>query len=148
MSPVLVDSNVIIDVATIDPIWSIWSEPDLRRLADETALVINPLIYAEVGVRYGTPRSWRRSCRAICFDATRCLTMRRSSLAKRFECTEGVAACAPPHAAVRGYRLLTRDPRRYRGYFPTVELIAPERRRRGGTIGEVQRGRRWRCRNI
>ena len=29
------------------------------------------------------------------------------------------------HAAVSGYRLLTRDPRRYRAYFPTVELIAP-----------------------
>jgi predicted nucleic acid-binding protein len=29
------------------------------------------------------------------------------------------------HAAVRGYRLLTRDAARYRTYFPTVELIAP-----------------------
>ncbi|MGH6944482.1 MAG: type II toxin-antitoxin system VapC family toxin, partial [Geminicoccaceae bacterium] len=29
------------------------------------------------------------------------------------------------HAAVRGYRLLTRDTRRFRTYFPTVELIAP-----------------------
>ena len=30
------------------------------------------------------------------------------------------------HAAVAGLRLLTRDPRRYRTYFPTVNLIAPE----------------------
>jgi predicted nucleic acid-binding protein len=29
------------------------------------------------------------------------------------------------HAAVRGYRLLTRDSARYRTYFPTVEVIAP-----------------------
>jgi predicted nucleic acid-binding protein len=29
------------------------------------------------------------------------------------------------HAAVRRYRLLTRDAARYRTYFPTVELIAP-----------------------
>jgi predicted nucleic acid-binding protein len=29
------------------------------------------------------------------------------------------------HAAVRGYRLLTRDAARYRTYFPTIELIAP-----------------------
>lgn len=29
------------------------------------------------------------------------------------------------HAAVRGYRLLTRDVARYRAYFPTVELVAP-----------------------
>lgn len=30
------------------------------------------------------------------------------------------------HAAVRRYALLTRDARRYRTYFPTVPLIAPE----------------------
>jgi len=29
------------------------------------------------------------------------------------------------HAAVANFRLLTRDPKRYRTYFPTVELIAP-----------------------
>jgi predicted nucleic acid-binding protein len=29
------------------------------------------------------------------------------------------------HAAVRRYRLLTRDAARYRTYFPMVELIAP-----------------------
>ena len=30
------------------------------------------------------------------------------------------------HAAVRGLPLLTRDPRRYRDYFPTLRVIAPE----------------------
>jgi predicted nucleic acid-binding protein len=30
------------------------------------------------------------------------------------------------HAAVEQLPLLTRDARRYRSYFPTVELIAPE----------------------
>ena len=54
MRPVLVDSNVILDVATIDEAWSAWSEATMRRLADKTALVINPLIYAEVSVRYET----------------------------------------------------------------------------------------------
>jgi predicted nucleic acid-binding protein len=29
------------------------------------------------------------------------------------------------HAAVRSYRLLTRDVARYRSYFPTVELVTP-----------------------
>jgi predicted nucleic acid-binding protein len=29
------------------------------------------------------------------------------------------------HAAVAGYRLLTRDASRYRTYFPKLELIAP-----------------------
>jgi predicted nucleic acid-binding protein len=30
------------------------------------------------------------------------------------------------HAAVRGYRLLTRDTPRFRSYFPTIDLIAPQ----------------------
>jgi predicted nucleic acid-binding protein len=30
------------------------------------------------------------------------------------------------HAAVSDFRILTRDPRRYRAYFPTVDLIAPK----------------------
>ena len=29
------------------------------------------------------------------------------------------------HALVAGYRLLTRDPARFRAYFPKVLLIAP-----------------------
>ena len=29
------------------------------------------------------------------------------------------------HAAIAGYRLLTRDVRRYRTHFPTIEIIAP-----------------------
>ncbi|HYZ53843.1 MAG TPA: hypothetical protein VE733_10170 [Streptosporangiaceae bacterium] len=29
------------------------------------------------------------------------------------------------HAAVAGYQLLTRDVRRYRRYFPTIDIIAP-----------------------
>lgn len=29
------------------------------------------------------------------------------------------------HAAVAGYRLLTRDVRRYRTYFPAIDIIAP-----------------------
>jgi predicted nucleic acid-binding protein len=29
------------------------------------------------------------------------------------------------HAAIAGYRLLTRDARRYRTYFPSVDIIAP-----------------------
>jgi len=29
------------------------------------------------------------------------------------------------HAAVRACPILTRDARRYRGYFPTVEVVGP-----------------------
>lgn len=48
MSPVLVDSNVILDVATEDEQWMEWSADALARCGESSLLVINPLIHAEV----------------------------------------------------------------------------------------------------
>jgi hypothetical protein len=52
VTPVLVDSNVLIDVATRDARWFEWSASTLRRLANETTLVINQMIYAEVSIAF------------------------------------------------------------------------------------------------
>lgn len=52
MRPVLVDSNVLLDIATNDPKWFQWSEAALETAANEAVLVINPLVYAEVSVAY------------------------------------------------------------------------------------------------
>jgi predicted nucleic acid-binding protein len=52
VSPVLVDSNVILDVATEDAVWSAWSSATLAHAAEHAVLVINPIIYAEVSVGY------------------------------------------------------------------------------------------------
>jgi hypothetical protein len=49
---VLVDSNVILDVATNDPTWCEWSSRALARAADESVLVINPIVFAEVSVGF------------------------------------------------------------------------------------------------
>jgi predicted nucleic acid-binding protein len=34
--------------------------------------------------------------------------------------------CIGAHAALAGYRLLTRDARRYQPYFPALTIIAPD----------------------
>lgn len=54
MSPsaVLVDSNVLLDVLTEDSRWFSWSAQTLARVADEAVLAINPIIYAEVSIRF------------------------------------------------------------------------------------------------
>lgn len=59
MTPVLVDSNVIIDIAEADPTWRQWSATKLAELADNTVLVINPIIYAEVSVSYRSPEEFQ-----------------------------------------------------------------------------------------
>jgi len=51
---ILVDSNVIIDVLTGDPTWSLWSESALRDAADSDEVAINPIIYAEIASGFPT----------------------------------------------------------------------------------------------
>jgi hypothetical protein len=54
MQPVLVDSNVLLDIVTSDPIWFDWSSGALEASANQALLVVNPLIFAEVSIAYGT----------------------------------------------------------------------------------------------
>ncbi len=135
MTPVLVDSNVLLDIATNDPTWCAWSEAALSRAAGESLLVINPLIYAEVSVAYTRiedvenvlPSSvFRREqlpYEAAFLAGKAFLRYRRRAGAHRAPLPDFYVGA---HAAVAGLRLLTRDAARYKTYFPTVTLISPE----------------------
>ena len=52
MRPVLVDSNVFLDIVTTDPVWLDWSARSLEEAANHARLVINPLIYAEISIAF------------------------------------------------------------------------------------------------
>jgi predicted nucleic acid-binding protein len=134
MTPTLVDSNVVLDVAQSDPEWKNWSAAAIRRCLDESVLVINPIIYAEVSIGYRTVEQveavfpadlYRRE--PLPYDAAflagKCfLTYRRRGGHRTSPLPDFYIGA---HAAVRGYQLLTRDVVRYRTYFPTVVLIVP-----------------------
>ncbi len=134
MTPVLVDSNVLLDVATDDPTWGSWSSGALARAADEAILVINALIYAEVSIGFASIEALEA---ALPLDLYRraALPYEAAFLAGkaflRYRQTGGPRRSPLPdfyigaHAAISGYRLLTRDATRYRTYFPSLELIAP-----------------------
>jgi predicted nucleic acid-binding protein len=132
--PVLVDSNVILDVAYQDPQWRAWSEAAIEQAAEEAVLVINPIIYAEVSIGYAQVEQVEAVFHADRFRRET-LPYAAAFLAGKSFVTyrrRGGGRTSPlpdfyigAHAAVRGYRLLTRDVVRYRTYFPTVELIAP-----------------------
>jgi predicted nucleic acid-binding protein len=134
MTPVLVDSNVLLDVATADPVWRAWSSATLERTADEAVLVINPLVYAEVSVGFDAIEAveaalptdiYRREglpYEAAFLAGKVFLDYRRGGGTKRSPLPDFYIGA---HAAVAGYRLLTRDATRYRTYFPKIELIAP-----------------------
>jgi predicted nucleic acid-binding protein len=134
MPTVLVDTNVLLDVLTRDPVWEDWSSAALEDAAETSILVINPLIYAEVSIGFDRiedldavlpPSAFVRE--DLPWDAA--FLAGKSFVAYR---RRGGVRHAPlpdfyigAHAAVRRYDLLTRDPRRYQTYFPSVQLIAP-----------------------
>ena len=134
MTAVLVDSNVLLDVMTEDPRWLAWSAEAIERAADRFRLVINPVVYAEVSIRYSRIEDLEAALSRTMFDREAIpyeaaflagksfLAYRRSGGAKRSPLPDFFIGA---HAAVAGYRLLTRDAARYRTYFPKLPLIAP-----------------------
>jgi predicted nucleic acid-binding protein len=130
----LVDSNVLIDVFADDPIWFNWSTTRLGEAARSGPLLINDVVYAEASIRY---RSIERFDAALARTGITVVRMPRMALFlagkafAQYRNAGGSRTGVLPdffngaHAQVEQLPLLTRDVRRYRSYFPTVELIAP-----------------------
>jgi predicted nucleic acid-binding protein len=137
MAGTLVDSNVILDVLTEDPRWYAWSSNALAQCANEGALYINPIIYAEVSIGVATIEELEEVLPSDSFPRLP-IPLEAAFLAGksflRYRRRKGAKITPLPgffigaHAAVAGLRLLTRDSRRYRTYFPSVEVISPGRR--------------------
>jgi predicted nucleic acid-binding protein len=131
---VLVDSNVLLDVATNDAIWSDWSARAIAESADQSTLMINPIIYAEVSVEFSTiealnaalpinsyarePLPWDAG-----FLAGKCFLSYRKRGGLRNTPLPDFYIGA--HAAIERLALLTRDVARYRTYFPKLEILGP-----------------------
>ncbi len=135
MTAVLIDANVLLDVMTEDARWLAWSAGAIERAADRYRLVINPIIYAEVSMRYSRIEELDVALPKTMFDREAIpyeaaflagksfLAYRRRGGAKRSPLPDFFIGA---HAAVAGYRLMTRDAARYLTYFPKLPLIAPD----------------------
>lgn len=135
MSAVMVDSNVLIDLMTEDARWFSWASQSVERTADRHRLVINPIVYAEVSVRYSGIEELDAALPEAMFQrepipyeaaflAGKCFVAYRQRGGSRQSPLPDFFIGA--HAAVAGYRLMTRDATRYRTYFPRLQLIAPK----------------------
>lgn len=134
MTAILVDSNVLLDIMTEDSRWFAWSSGAIEQAADSSRLVINAVIYAEVSVRYSRIEDLDAALPRTMFDRE-AIPYEVAFLAGksylRYRRLRGTKQSPLPdffigaHAAVAGYRLMTRDAARYRTYFPKLPLIAP-----------------------
>ncbi|WP_299657151.1 type II toxin-antitoxin system VapC family toxin [uncultured Jannaschia sp.] len=130
----LVDANVLIDVATDDPHWSYWSAAALVRAGEGGRLVINPIVYAEVSIAFDKIEDLDVLLPEAIFHRQD-LPWEAAFLAGKafriYRRRGGTRSLPLPdfyigaHAAIRSYRLLTRDAARFRTYFPTLDLITP-----------------------
>jgi hypothetical protein len=130
----LVDSNVLLDVLTDAQVWGDWSEYQLDQAALNGPLVINDVIYAEVSARYPSTDIVDTILRDLGVDL---VAMPRAALFLagkaylRYRTAGGIRTGVlsdffiGAHAEAERLPLLTRDTRRYRSYFPAVNLIAP-----------------------
>jgi len=134
MSVTLVDTNVLLDVVTNDLRWADWSVGRLDAAAIRGALAINDVVYAELSVRFATIEALDAVLNEAGIDIA---TMPRPALFlagkvfQRYRAAGGTRTGVLPdffigaHAATAGLTLLTRDARRYRIYFPRINLVTP-----------------------
>ena len=131
---ILVDSCVLIDVIEMDAQWADWSQAALDEWGRHGPVCINPVVYAELSPDFSDPAAldkvldgvgieFREMPRSALFLAARA----HQAYRRRGGAHTGVLPdfFIGAHACVLGCPLLTRDPRRFRGAFPDLIVIAP-----------------------
>jgi predicted nucleic acid-binding protein len=130
----LVDTNVLLDLATDDPRWADWSQRTLETAALAGPLFINPIIYAESSIGFSRIEALDAVLKTIgiapveiprtaLFLAGKAFATYRRRGGAKTRVLPGLLIGA--HAAVLDLRLITRDLGRYRTYYPTIALVTP-----------------------
>jgi predicted nucleic acid-binding protein len=130
----LVDTNVLVDVLQDDPQWADWSIAQMRVQASLHALVINPIIYAEISLSFSTLEAlddvvialaleMREIPRPALFLAAKAYAQYRRRGGNKLQVLPDFFIGA--HAAVANLTVLTRDPTPYRSHFARLEIVCP-----------------------
>ena len=131
---ILVDTNVLVDIVSDDPLWAEWSQRHLTIAATQDEVAINDIVYAELSVRYATIEeldAMIREARLVSASILRPALFLAGNAFDRYRSAGGKRTGVLPdffmgaHAVVSDCALITRDAARYRTYFPGMMLIAP-----------------------
>lgn len=135
MTSTLVDTNILVDVLEEQQPFLDWVRRSLAVLATDGPLVINQVIYGEASVPYPSKEQFDSlllhgwlSSEDVPWEAA----FRAGKAFDEYRMRGGAKLNTLPdfliggHASVRNHRVLTRDPARFRTYFPEVEVIAPD----------------------
>lgn len=132
---ILVDTCVLLDVVQDDPHWAGWSQEQLEQAGERGGLMIDPVVYAEFSVWYDDMDKFEETLDAFSLgfeELPRAALFLAGKAFRQYRARRGTRTSVLPdffigaHAAVREIPILTRDITRFRRYFPTVALLAPE----------------------
>ena len=130
----LVDTNILLDLVTDDPVWADWSIRQLDAAALQGPLAINGVVYAELSVRFERIEDLDavlEEAGIVLREIPRAALFLAGKVFQRYRAAGGTRPGVLPdffidaHAVVAGLPLLTRDVQRYRTYFPALSLITP-----------------------
>jgi len=133
----LIDSNILIDILSGDPVWSEHSVRRLSVCAKRGPIAINDIVYAELAAGFASQAQLDDEIaamrlkiapmsKAALFLAGQAFRRYRESGGTRPNVLADFFIGA--QASAEGWPILTRDARRYRAYFPDVVLVGEEAR--------------------
>lgn len=131
----LVDTNVLIDIVSNDPIWFDWSIDALAARGSAGPLLVNGVIYAELSARMTTEAAVNAAIGELDVElmpSPRLALFLAGQAFRQYRLAGGTRTGVLPdlligaHAQVLGCPVLTRDVGRFCTYFPEVTLITPE----------------------
>lgn len=131
---ILVDTNILVDIVTSDPLWSARSKSALQNHAASGSVLFIDVVYAELAAGFANEED--------CSDFVERLGLLHSAMSRHalwragrafrvYRTRGGARTNVLPdffigaQAAALGIPLLTRDAGRYATYFPEVALITP-----------------------
>ncbi|HVA11794.1 MAG TPA: type II toxin-antitoxin system VapC family toxin [Stellaceae bacterium] len=132
---ILIDTNILIDIAENDPRWAAWSQAQLEAAALRDRLAINEIVYAELSAGYESRAGVENFLAAAGLEIAaipRDALFLAGHVFRRYRAEGGARTGVlsdffiGAHAFVAEATLLTRDPRPYRKYFPRLDVIAPD----------------------
>lgn len=136
MIEIMVDSNILIDIFSKDPVWFKWSSDTIEQYAEQSRFIINQIIYGEISISFKRIEELEESLPPSYFVRDS-IPWEASFLAAKvfyqYKKNGGKKNLILPdfligaHAAVRGVPLITRDISNYKTYYPDLKIISPQK---------------------
>ena len=135
MNCVFVDSCVLLDLFTNDPNWADWSENILDRYSQTNSLYINSIAYTEVSIGFNKIEEVENAINELgikVLEIPREALFLTGKVFLKYRKNKGSKNSPLPdffigaHATVSKFELITRDPAKYKTYYPQLTLIQPD----------------------